>query len=63
MKIEIAFVVRPEMNPDLGLEEQVVVLPGVASQVEIRAALKKMILDYEAMATRSIEAWLKKQRG
>jgi len=35
------------------------VRPGVASQVAIRAELRKMIPDYEEMAMRSIEATLK----
>jgi len=58
MIIELVCVVRPEMNPELGIDEPLYVRPGVASQVDIRAALRKMIPDYEEMALRSIEARL-----
>jgi hypothetical protein len=59
MIIEIVWVVRPEMNPELDIDEPLYVRPGVASQVAIRAELRKMIPDYEEMAMRSIEATLK----
>jgi len=58
MIVEIAWVVRPEMNPGLDIDEPLYVRPGVASQVDIRAALRKTIPDYEEMALRSIEATL-----
>jgi hypothetical protein len=47
---------------DRSFDGPIYVRPGVASQVDIRAALSKMIPDYEEMARRSIEATLARYR-